>query len=551
MEARYARGNNLTNSEAISNWLGIVGKWEFEETGSATYAKPQLGERPFGLCVSNVSMSEGEVTLDFVQKEGDVDGRVVLGYKSPTDDYLAIGLGGYNKAYTLTHFSLLGGWRELVGVGDKSNLTAGRTYKLRIKVEEQNILLEVDGVRAFDYNFSSSVPYGQIGLFAWGEKGASFSEIRTSKEVEDVIILVHGIRTYAEWQSMLRREFSRLGIPVEPTNYGYFDVFRFLVPVPWFRAEALNRVRILAEQVRADYPQAKVSFLAHSFGTYLVSRFLQEQANFPIHRILFCGSVVRYNFPFEQLRTRFHAPIVNEVSARDPWPLLAQKLSVGYGAAGTRGFNQPAIVDRWHKNFGHSAYLEASFCKKYWLPFFSKGIIVESEEVASKPPIWVRIFAFFASKYFLLFAVLALVACWPFIWIEDRTPAANQTTCSDIRKSTSADWRADNLKDDLKDSYYVIVKSVASFRDYPLLNRLIARLEAYRLSRQFPSLSFDSMPTANTAGGNKMEAIVLARGIPEKVRACEIRRQAIACGVAHDAYVYQLGVGPLGCPRAP
>ena len=215
----------------------------------------------------NVSLSEGEITLDFIRKDNDVDGRVVLGYKSPTEEYLAVGLGG---TIMRTPLRILVCWVDgvkLVGVGHKGNLTSGRTYKLGIKIEGQNVLLEVDGVRAFDHHLSSPVPYGQVGLFAWGESGASFSEVRTSKEVEQVVILVHGIRTHAEWQSTLKKEFSRVGIPVAPTNYGYFDVFRFLVPVRWFRAEALNRVRILADQVRADYPQAKISFLAHSFGT--------------------------------------------------------------------------------------------------------------------------------------------------------------------------------------------------------------------------------------------------------------------------------------------
>jgi hypothetical protein len=542
----------MSEIDPVTKWLAVIGKWDFDPNGSATYVTPQLGQRPFGLCVSNYSLSMGEITFDFTQQQGEVDGRIVLGYKSPTEDYLAVGLGGYGHAYTLTHFSLLGGWRELVGVGQKENLVPGRKYQIKIKIEGQAILLEVDGVRAFEYTMSSPMPYGQVGLFAWGESGAIFSQVslqRTSKDIEQVVVLVHGIRTFAEWQSMLKREFSLIGIPVAPTNYGYFDLLRFLLPVPWFRAEALNRLRILIEQIKADYPRAKISFLAHSFGTYLVSRFLQEQPNFQAHRVVFCGSVVKYNFLFEQIRSRFEAPIVNEASARDPWPLVAQNLSVGYGSVGTRGFNQSiVVVDRWHKGFGHSQYLEQSFCRKFWLPFFSEGIIVESEDVASKPSIWLSMLGFVANKYFLLAVVALLVALWPYIWIENLTPSANQTACADIRKSTSADWRAENIKVDQAGTFYVIVNSVTDFLDHPSLNWIVAHIRAYQLAHQFPTVSFDVMPTASVRGANKMQAIVLARGIPDKAKACEIRLQAMECGIARDAYVYQLGNRPLGCP---
>ena len=214
---------------------------------------------------------------------------------------------------------------------------------------------------------------------------------------------------------------------------------------------------------------------------------------------------------------------------------------------GTRGFNQPAIVDRWHKRFGHSQYLERAFCQKYWLPFFSKGIIVESEEVASRPSFWMRLLAFVANKYFLVGLAMIPFLLWPLIWIEDRTPSANQVGCTDIRTSTPTDWRAANLKADQPGAFYVIVSSVTDFREYPLLNKLAARLKAYQLSRQFPTLSFDIMPTTNVTGGNKMQAIVLARGVADKEKACGIQRQAAACGIARDAYVYQLGNRPLGC----
>lgn len=542
----------MSGNDRVTKWAAIVGNWHFDATGSATYIKPQPSQRPFGLCICNTRFSEGTISFH-LQSLGDVDGRIVLGYRSPSDDYFAIGLGGYGKSYTLTHFSLVGGWREIKGVGHISNLAAGKTYRLTVKVVGNRVSLEVDDVLVLEHDLPAPVPLGQVGLFAWGDQGRStFSDVsiaRTTKDIEQVVILVHGIRTFAEWQSMLAGEFSRVGIPVIPTSYGYFATPMFLAPIPWFRNQALARLRILIDQAKSDYPNAKISFLAHSFGTYLLARFLQEEPTFKAHKIVFCGSVVPSHFPFEQIRTRFEAPIVNEVSSRDPWPLIAESLTWIYGSVGTRGFNHAPVVDRWHSGFAHSQYLQQKFCDKYWLPFFAKDIRVESESFAEKPPLWIRLLGGLFSKYLLLLATALLIGLWPYIWINDKTPAANERSCRSIRVSTPDEWRSTNLQADEDGSFYVIVGSVSRFADYPVMNSSVAKLEAFRLGREFPTLSFDVMQTASVDGKNRMRAIVLARGLPDQSRACEIQRLARTCGVSADAYVYQLGQGPRGCQR--
>lgn len=100
------------------------------------------------------------------------------------------------------------------------------------------------------------------------------SEPDTTSEaqtVTHVIILIHGIRTNADWQNTLRAELERDNkIRVELTNYGYFDLFRFLLPIPQFRRAAIDRVWTLIRDIRTLYPAARVSFLAHSFGTFIV-----------------------------------------------------------------------------------------------------------------------------------------------------------------------------------------------------------------------------------------------------------------------------------------
>jgi hypothetical protein len=44
-------------------------------------------------------------------------------------------------------------------------------------------------------------------------------------------------------------------------------------------------------------------------------------------KIIFCGSVVRYKFRFEEYSSRFEQPLVNEVGTRAVWPVLAATLT--------------------------------------------------------------------------------------------------------------------------------------------------------------------------------------------------------------------------------
>ena len=78
---------------------------------------------------------------------------------------------------------------------------------------------------------------------------SSTTTARTGEGHEDtqthVVILIHGIRTRALWQNAIGKALERQGFIVQPTNYGYFDLARFLVPWQPFsgKLSAISRNR--------------------------------------------------------------------------------------------------------------------------------------------------------------------------------------------------------------------------------------------------------------------------------------------------------------------
>ena len=227
-----------------------------------------------------------------------------------------------------------------------------------------------------------------------------------------VVVLVHGIRTYARWMNQIEPSLKAAGFAVERTNYGRLDLLRFLIPIPRLRKFAVHHVQTDVRTIRMKYPEPwQISFIAHSFGTIIVAEVLKAGFDFTAHRIIFCGSIVHRRFPFEQIMERFEAPLVNDVGAQDVLPVLAESATWGYSSSGTHGFNRPNVQDRLHDGLSHSDFLRPEFCEKYWIPFLKNGSIIETCVPERRRPWWVRLLLSLRIKYLSLFLFVVILLC--------------------------------------------------------------------------------------------------------------------------------------------
>lgn len=222
-----------------------------------------------------------------------------------------------------------------------------------------------------------------------------------------IVVLVHGIRTRAPWYVTVRDALQNAGYPTELTNYGRYDLFRFLLPVPFFKAWAARDVETDIRAAIAHHQAKSVSIIAHSFGTYVTAWIVKRRFDLKFRHVIFCGSVVKARFPFEQLRERIEGTIVNEVGTKDIWPILAESMTWGYGATGAFGFSRPRVFDRYHRGLSHSAFLNADFCRQCWIPVL-RGDAPAFNDAPEKPPWWLQLLSVLQVKYI----VLALIALW-------------------------------------------------------------------------------------------------------------------------------------------
>ncbi|MEP0941211.1 MAG: hypothetical protein ABJH63_10255 [Rhizobiaceae bacterium] len=198
------------------------------------------------------------------------------------------------------------------------------------------------------------------------------------KNQKSIVLLIHGIRTRANWQGfvsdLIEKHTSVTPIPIK---YGYFDVFRFWLPLNFLRRQPIERVHKEIREVRKKNPEADIQIIAHSYGTHTICTILERFDDIRLSRLVLCGSVVRSDYNWsrvsDQIAPSDEGPaIINECGTKDIWPVLARSTTWGYGSTGTFGFGTVSVKDRLHP-LPHSGYFSKKFVKDNWLPLLETG----------------------------------------------------------------------------------------------------------------------------------------------------------------------------------
>ena len=192
-----------SKSQQITSWAPIVGRWTIEEEVETYLGIQDSCTHPFGLCASNLSLTEGSVKVSVeLSATKDASGRILLGYRSPKESYLSVGIGGYKSAYALSEFSVsYQGWRAVSLAGSEDNLVANTKYEIEVRIEGQRIFLIVNDVKIFEHVLERPLLSGQTGLFAWGNKEVKFSNMAVNKVTGKVFVVMQFSEPYQQLYS--------------------------------------------------------------------------------------------------------------------------------------------------------------------------------------------------------------------------------------------------------------------------------------------------------------------------------------------------------------
>ncbi|UVC17283.1 adenylate/guanylate cyclase domain-containing protein [Mesorhizobium onobrychidis] len=198
------------------------------------------------------------------------------------------------------------------------------------------------------------------------------------KALHDIILIFHGSRSQAEWQTWIPEELRGEGTAdIQSTSINFIGRLKFLIP-GLSPSKQLGEIRQVISAVRATHPESayKLSILAHGYATSAVTKILQENPHLAIDNLLLSRSVVHPKFNWDQVSSQIKGLVLNECATRDAWPLAVRSFNWRFGATGVFGFHSPRVKDRFHP-VQYNQLLTKKFVKTFWAPFFYDSEIVQ------------------------------------------------------------------------------------------------------------------------------------------------------------------------------
>ena len=175
--------------KATEDFVPIVGSWRFEGVNTK-YLGPTDRDNPYGLCLAPGRFRSGTITVEATLFDTTQIARVVVGYNAATGAYYAIGLGGFDHAYTIVEFIPGRGWNGVKVGGSSSQLRLKRPYHLEVEVSGQRVSLSVDSVQVLDFTLPSPLQGDQAGLYAGGNTEIQFQNFRVSTDDPSLFVVM-------------------------------------------------------------------------------------------------------------------------------------------------------------------------------------------------------------------------------------------------------------------------------------------------------------------------------------------------------------------------
>jgi pimeloyl-ACP methyl ester carboxylesterase len=252
--------------------------------------------------------------------------------------------------------------------------------------------------------------------------------------VTDAVFVMHGIRDDGFWTYRLAKRLREKGpgvcvLKAHTPTYGYFPILPFLTP--WIRRQKVEWFMDQYVTARGLFPNAGVSFIGHSNGTYLAARGLRDYDDPCFKHVFFAGSVVQRNFPWKEFVDAGRLQKLHNVRAAYDWVVALLPKSVEWmrffdlGGGGFDGFRavgtHPSITEAVKfANGQHSA----AVVETQWdniAGFILTGSAppeTPDDDFVEKPPALLRGLAWLRIGLPLLAFVLlgiAAVLIWPLL----------------------------------------------------------------------------------------------------------------------------------------
>lgn len=267
----------------------------------------------------------------------------------------------------------------------KPNHIIGVTSYEKLAKEQQNDFSDLDfSLKFFDDDSWKRALRNKV---LW-DIDAQKNKLRV--DTERLFISVHGIRTLGHWQNTLEETVlnNTNDVIFKKYRYNYYSALQLLIPRS--RSKIIDDFSKKLTEMVCEYPNSKITLIAHSFGTYITIKALEAipvDLSLNIERVVLVSSVLQPNYDWSYLNMKHNIESINnECGFNDNILILSHFFSHDMGMAGRVGFTGMNIKNRFFKG-GHDFFnREKDFMEKYWIPIFTGSYIDIDERKFS----WIR-----------------------------------------------------------------------------------------------------------------------------------------------------------------
>ncbi len=209
--------------------LHFRGKWIDAQPDPSEQQEPGRQETPprvptLGITLSDQEISEGRITADVTFEEiGPSSGcEIVVGFDVETKGYISAGITGFEQfMFSIREWSPGMQASQITGEqsrwipysvgGDRSNLRAGRAYRLEVSVSGSRLSLSIDGVTVASTVLRTWANRPrQVGLWCSNHAGIKMENIGIDGEKPKAFVVMQFSEPYNEVYSEVIRDACKL-----------------------------------------------------------------------------------------------------------------------------------------------------------------------------------------------------------------------------------------------------------------------------------------------------------------------------------------------------
>lgn len=195
---------------------------------------------------------------------------------------------------------------------------------------------------------------------------------------ERLVVPIHGIRSDAGWIPKFTFLASTSNWAVAPFVYGYES--GLILGDESRKAQVVDEFRLFLGEIRKTY-HGSISIVAHSFGTYIVGRYLKTAGHLvePLGGVVLAGSILNTAYDWTSvLDDEIVNMVLNTRSSNDEWVKMLPDGGFKHlasdplmGHAAVDGFipTHSRLKERNSSLLKHSNMFESDVITRLWLPF--------------------------------------------------------------------------------------------------------------------------------------------------------------------------------------